>query len=226
MRVINRNSLENYLISLLVHMLVLFFLGFVSYKQAPRINELIIDWVTQETPEVVQEDFVPAGITGLSSSRTAQAQISQAVEESPVVERLTPERTVARSIEPPTLRVTDESYTAPASGTGATYLSGVLSNLSSGQSRSSGFLLEDDDGNISILKSVNPNPPISDYGRVKLQFKIKQDGTVDAQSIVPVIIDNPIYTQESIKALRQWRFSVKSYNRDKAYRITFIFKPE
>jgi len=219
-------ALDNYFISLVIHVLVLLILALISSKQAPRINELIIDWVTQESQEIIQEDFAPAGSTQLRSSKTTQTKVTQAIEENPIVQGIAEESKVARSIEPPVVRANANINRAPAEGTGSTYLSGVISNLSSGTSGNNGFLLEDDEGNITVIKSVIPDPPISDYGRVKLQFKIKQDGSVDSQSIIPVIIDDPIYTQESIKALRQWRFSVKSNIRDKAYRITFIFKPE
>lgn len=226
MRINKHYSLDNYLISLLIHAALLLVLGLISFKQAPPISVLVIDWITEENPAVVQEDFAPAGSTTSLSQAPSQPIISQAVEKNPIVERTSPDRNVARSIEPPTTRTTSTENTAPTAGTGSQYLSGVISNLSGGQSGNNGFLLEDDDGNITIIKSVIPSPRISDYGRVKLQFRINQDGTVDAQSVIPVIIDDPIYTQESIKALKQWRFSVKSYNLEKKYRITFIFKPE
>ncbi|MFO7660658.1 MAG: hypothetical protein R6V77_07075 [Candidatus Cloacimonadaceae bacterium] len=226
MRISKLHSLDNYLFSLLIHAALLLLLGLVSYKQVSPINELVIDWITEETPAIVQEDFAPAGSASSLAQAPSQSIINQAIEQNPVVERTSPDRNVARSIEPPTTRTTSTENTAPTAGTGSQYLSGVISNLSGGQSGNNGFLLEDDDGNITIIKSVIPRPRISDYGRVKLQFRINQDGTVDAQSVIPVIIDDPIYTQESIKALKQWRFSVKSYNREKNYRITFIFKPE
>jgi len=219
-------SLDNYLISLLIHAALLLILALISYKQIPPMKDLIIDWITETTPQVIQEDFAPAGSARNLARSQTQATSNQPVEENPVVERISTDRQVARSIEPPTTRTTSTDNTAPTAGTGSQYLSGVISNLSSGQSGNNGYLLEDDDGNITILKSVIPKPRISDYGRVKLQFRINQDGTVDAQSVIPVIIDDPIYTQESIKALKQWRFSVRSYNREKNYRITFIFKPE
>lgn len=226
MKINKLQSLDNYLISLLIHAAVLLILALISYKQIPPMKDLIIDWVTEQTPQIIQEDFAPAGSTRNLAQAPAQAISNQPVEENPVVERTSAERNVARSIEPPTSRTTSTDNTAPTAGTGSQYLSGVISNLSSGQSGNNGFLLEDDDGNITIIKSVIPKPRISDYGRVKLQFRINQDGSVDAQSVIPVIIDDPIYTQESIKALKQWRFSVRNYNREKNYRITFIFKPE
>jgi hypothetical protein len=229
MRLSKQFPLDSFLISLLIHLLILFLLSFVNLRQSVTIKELVIDWITELTPPVFEENFAPAGsnVSNIRSAReiTDPRQTEQ-VRESPISEDITPDHRVARSIEPPVTRPNANQNTSPSPGVSSSYLSGVMSSISGSQSGNSGFQLEDDDGTITVLKSVLPAPKISDYGKVTLMFKIRPDGSVNAESVVPVIIDDPIYTNESIKALKQWLFSVRNYNSNKAYRISFIFKPE
>jgi len=132
MRINKLRGLNDYLISLLIHAIAIFLLGFITVQQAPKINELLIDWVTQETPEIIQEDFAPAGSPNVADNTTTQSQTNQAVQENPLVEKINPDRNVASSIEPPVVKPKSGSNTAPTEGTGSTYLSGVVSNLGSG----------------------------------------------------------------------------------------------
>jgi uncharacterized protein (DUF2225 family) len=78
-----------------------------------------------------------------------------------------------------------------------------------------------------VLSKVLPNPTIGDYGKVTLQFKIKRDGTVSAESILPVQMDDARYTEAAINALKLWVFELQgNHNPNKLYKISFVFKPE
>jgi len=220
------SAFENYLISFLIHLIILLALAFVTIKQSENVKELVIDWLLEANQPVVQEDFTPAGTPVRDNNRDlTKLKDNTPTAQNPNTENKSSVHTVPKSIEPPvTKKVTDKS-SAPVSGTNSGYLSGIKTQLSGDQQGNSGFQLDNDDGNITILKSVLPDVKISDYGKITLQFQIRANGTVNAESILPVLLDDPIYTEASIKALKQWLFSVKNYN-NKAYRITFIFKPE
>lgn len=222
-------ALESYLISILIHVILILGLSLFTISQSEKIKELDLNWITTDTPDFLQEDFTPLGSAG--SRQIDQTGSSGNLEgsktgDSPPTENVTAKSRIGRSIEPPVVKSNAETSSSPHSGSGSSYLSGVKTRLGSGSSGSSGYQLDDDGGNISVLKSVLPSPAISDYGLVKLQFRIRSDGNVDPESITPVILDDPIYTEASIKALRQWRFSVKNQISSKTYRISFIFKPE
>lgn len=222
-------GIESYLISIVIHVVLILGLSLFTISQSEKIRELDLSWIISETPTVLQEDFTPRGSAGSKkeaiTGSTGNFEGSQ-TGDSPPTENLTPKPRIGRSIEPPVVKPNSETSSSPNIGTGSSYLSGVKSRLGSGSSGSSGYQLDDDGGNIAVLKSVLPNPVISDYGLVKLQFRIRSDGSVDPESIIPVILDDPIYTEASINALKQWRFSVKNQISSKTYRISFIFKPE
>lgn len=221
------SAFENYLISFLIHLIILLALAFVTLKQSENAKELVVDWLLEENQPELQEDFTPVGSPVRDNARDInKIRDNQPSAEKPLVDNKAPEHTTPKSIEPPVTKKESDVSGAPVSGTNSSYLSGVKTQLSGDQQGNSGYQLDDDDGNITILKSVLPEVKISDYGKITLQFKIRANGTVNSESILPVLLDDPIYTEASIKALKQWLFSVKNYNSNKAYRITFIFKPE
>jgi TonB family protein len=229
MRISKLAGLDNYLISGLIHVIVFLLLSFYTVQQSDKVRELVLELFTPEHPEVVREDFTRVGSSSNAANPTNTAEgsvLNSSTSGAPYTDKLTPEPKVGSSIEPPVARPNSRLNSSPVSGTSSGYLSGVKTQLGAGGTGSSGFQMEDDGGNISVLKSVIPSPQISDYGTVKLQFKINRDGTVNSESVIPVIIDDPIYNIASIEAIKQWRFSVKNYSGTKAYRITFIFKPE
>ncbi len=220
-------DLDSYLISLIIHVSIFMLLGLITFNVPKHATELMVEWLTDENPEVIQEDFAPPGEVQTNDNTQALNQNTLTNDQqNPVTEKISPIPTTAKSIEAPVYRKPGKVNSAPQSGTSSSYLTGVKSQLQGSQQGGNGYQLDNDDGNIIILKQVLPKPTINDYGKVTLQFKIKQNGTVDSESIVPVLIDDPNYTNESIIALRQWLFSYKSYNSSKAYRISFIFNPE
>jgi hypothetical protein len=222
-------SIESYLISIFLHVIIIIGLSLFTISQSEKIKELDLNWITTETPDVVQEDFTPIGSTGSRQDKNVGSSgyfKDYQTGDNPPSDNVSVKTRIGRSIEPPTAKPNAETNSSPQPGSGSSYLSGVKSRLGSGSSGSSGYQLDDDGGNIAVLKSVLPQAAISDYGLVKLQFKIKSDGSVDPESIIPVILDDPIYTEASIKALKMWRFSVKNQISSKSYRISFIFKPE
>lgn len=229
MRLNRFNNYSSYLISILLHVIIFFILSLFTISQSEKVKELALDWITSDEIPVLQEDFTPEGSTGNISERepgsSGNINGTNSGDNPPAEQRSNLSRT-GRSIEPPIVDPNANTSSSLNPGTGSGYLSGVKSRLGSGSSGSSGYQLEDGGGNITVLKSVLPNPPINDYGLVKLQFGIKADGSVKAESIIPVILDDPIYTEASINALKLWKFSVKSQVSSKVYRISFIFKPE
>jgi hypothetical protein len=227
MKISNQISPDSFLISFIFHALILVMLGFITIKQTTNIREMVIDWMTDTIPQVTQDSFAPVGKEASAPNRLLKESTTpQTNPNASVTENVSQNLKVARSIEPPLSRQNSRQNSAPISGTGSAYLSGIKSSINAGHSGSNGYQLEDDNGAISVLKSVLPNPKISDYGKVTLSFKILSDGNVDPESIMPVVIDNPIYTNESIKALKQWQFSIINHISNKVYRISFIFKPE
>lgn len=230
MNLSDQKTLNDYLLSLVIHLCILICFTLITFKIPPRINELIIEIVTEPMEEIPEDNFAPAGSETIPNQRTNVVSndiIDEPVEQLPYVDKQAPVTTSSKSIEPPVRKPLSKSSTAPVSGISSTYLSGIKSSLQTGQSGSSGYQLDDNDGSIAVLKSVLPNPAISDYGKVTLQFKIKTDGSVNAESITPVIIStDPNYTNASINALKQWLFTVRKYNSTKLYRISFIFNPE
>jgi hypothetical protein len=221
-----QTSLDNYLISFIIHMLILLSLTLINVKSPKKVNELLIDWLSEPTKEVVQEDFIKSGSEQLTSPAPSAASQQSDVVQNPPANNISNSISTVKSIEPPIARPNSKVNSAPKTGVNSSYLAGLKSNLAGSQTGGGGFQIENDDGNIIILRKVLPHPTINDYGKVTIQFKIKADGTVDATSVIPVLIDDPNYTEESIAALKQWLFSYKSYNSSKAYRISFIFKPE
>lgn len=220
-------DLDSYLISLIIHVSVLMLLGLITFNIPKHASELMVEWLTEDSPELNQEDFAPPGKVQNNNNTQAIDQNTIASDEkNPITEKISPIPTSAKSIEPPVYRKPGTVNSAPKAGISSSYLSGIKSNLQGSQQGGNGYQLDNDDGNIIILKQVLPKPAINDFGTVTLQFKIRQDGTVDAESVLPVKIDDPNYTNASIAALKQWVFSYKSYVSSKVYRISFIFKPE
>lgn len=223
------STIENYLLSLAVHCLLLMILTFFTLKQSDVFNELVIDWLTEEPREITSDDFARAGSPAQSDNRTSESSNRQSIvpiNESPLVQEQSPQASIRRSIEPPTTREIGDIDTAPRAGVSSDYLSGIRDRITSTRSGRSGYDFSDSDGDISILKVVLPNPKINDYGEVRLQFKINKNGSVQSGTVLPLAFDDPLYLNESIKALEQWRFSVRRYVSNKIYRITFRFNPE
>jgi hypothetical protein len=221
-------AIDSFLISFILHVGLLTTLAFITLKLPRQVSELTVEWLTDTRQEIVQEDFAPRGeVQSSDNSQSNTADNNVISEQNPAIEKVSAQPTVAKSIEPPLSKPNSNVNSAPVPGVSSTYLSGIKSKLQGSASQSgSGYQLDNADGNIAVLKQVLPKPDINDYGKVTLQFKINRDGTVDSESIFPVQIDDPNYTNESIAALKQWVFSYKSYISSKVYRISFIFKPE
>jgi hypothetical protein len=222
----NQFGIEDFLISFLFHAAILLLFALIMFNIPKEKNQLLVEWLTDVKPELTQENFAPQGVQNEDNSQTQAANTTTDTQQNPVVDNISNQNTVARGIEPPVKRKIGKTNSGPIAGVSSSYLTGVKSSIQSGGQGGNGFQLDNDDGNIVILKQVLPRATIVDYGKVTLQFKIKRDGTVDPESILPVLIDNPSYTNASIVALKQWTFSYKSSYNSKAYRISFIFKPE
>jgi len=192
------------------------------------VTEPLIFWLTEPESMLETDKFSSVGssvsqLKNIPGDKQTSKTQDKSPEKSENIQSITKKR---RSIESPIYQETDD-YSSPNNDLdGSSYLEGLKGKLGQGQIGSSGYKLDDDGGNISVIKSVLPNPKISDYGLIRLQFKIKNDGSVDAESVIPVILGDPVYTDASIKALIQWRFSIRRHKIDNTYRISFIFKPE
>ncbi|HOD17065.1 MAG TPA: TonB family protein [Candidatus Cloacimonadota bacterium] len=228
MKINKINGIDNYLISVLLHLILFFSLGFITIKQSEQAHDLVVELSTPENPVTVRKDFTKFGsaTAAIEEDYDYGSAIISGRSNVPSAENQASETEVGTSIEPPKVKPTARINSSPISGSTSGYLSGVKSQLGIGGTGSSGYQMEDEGGNISVLYSVLPSPQITDYGTVRLQFRIRKDGTVDSDSVVPIILDDPTYTDAAIEALKQWRFSVKNFSGTKTYRITFIFKPE
>jgi hypothetical protein len=220
-------DLNDFLISFLLHVIILFGLSFIIIKQSAPFKEMAVDWLL-DVPVVNEIDELASsnGSEPQNITDNTAAAVNQNVQQLPVAEKVAEQVTTAKSIEPPVTRPKSTQNTAPLTGVNSAYLSGIKAGLSLSKTSGNGYELEGNDGSITVLKSVLPNPKINDYGKVTLLFKINNDGTVNSDSVIPLMIDDPIYTSDSIKALVQWTFSFKKHDPDKEYRISFIFKPE
>jgi len=224
----NQFELDSFLISLIIHVGILICFGLISYNVQKKNTELFVEWLTDPKQEVVQEDFAPQGDTQSNDTSESTNPVNNVnSEQIPIAEQIATQPTTAKSIEPPVRRPVSNVNSAPKPGTSSSYLAGIKSNIRGATSQGgSGYQLDNPDGNIVVIKQVLPKPNINDFGKVTLQFKINQDGTVNGESILPVQIDDPNYTNASIAALKQWIFSYKAFISSKVYRISFIFKPE
>ncbi len=230
MNKIRIQGFENYLISILLHLILLFVLALAAVPAPEAVRELVIEWFTTRYPQEIDEDFAPQGVSNLSTEKgvSASGPVTAQPNSGPLeADEISPVPEVGTSIDQPNLRPSSRINRAPALGSSSSSLAGT-SNLSSGGGEgSAGYSLEAGDGDVRVMYKVIPKLGLGDYGEVILTFGIKADGSVNANSVRILRHDmNDTYVNESIKALRQWRFSVNRQNSTKIYRITFRFIPE
>jgi len=230
---------NEYLMSFLLHVLLMLLFSLIIIHLPVLPADLTVDWEIEQNSELAPlpavQDLAQATLkTPEAQTLPLHSPDKVKPEINPAPQTISPEvnapalQTVnkpVKKIELPELSGTQPANDLPTSGPISKYLSGLKTRLSGKPSSGNNYVFDDVDGQATVLYKVLPNPKITDYGKVTLQFQLKADGSVAAETIIPLQIDGTEYTAESINALKQWRFSVPNFRKDKKYKISFIFNP-
>jgi len=120
---------NDYVISFLIHVIILFVFSFIALKQTDNFRELVIDWVTDiNPPQQFQENFLPAG-SPLSNNINQGIKDNQPSEQNPVSEKVSSQYTLAKSIEPPINKPLSSENSSPNPGISSSYISWLKSQL-------------------------------------------------------------------------------------------------
>lgn len=225
---IDSNRLNDLLISIAFHLIILFTLSLLTIHVKVSHKDLTVFMESSFENVIDNSDIAKIGDSSQKDNAVYNNNdTNKAIDNiNATNDALSSTYENYKSIEPPVKKVVTNNPNKFIAGLSKSSLSDFSSGSKSSGSGNNGYLLEEDDGTISVIHSILPNPVLNDFGKVTLVFTLNSDGSVKPESIIPTVIDDPNYTRESIVALKQWKFLIRSYNKDKKYRISFIFSPQ
>lgn len=217
-------------VSILAHLVVLLIFALIVIKPNRESNWHDFEWLSQLTEAIprisetsTEEKSDKEQSAPSKASTTDQNAPTMESSPSPAPSAVQPHREI---IEAPGELADPSPSNSPK----------VISNLGSrGNVNRSGMLQGNCPGGsssrlegkgIRSKKEVLPALKVSDYGEVRLSFKVSQTGLVQPNSITVVKSASNAQNQSAIEALRQWEFVVSPGNpEDQTYSILFIFNP-
>ena len=217
-------------ISVCAHLLILFIFALIVIKPERISNWHDFEWLSELTDELPQftqdqqvEDESSDPSSGSAASSTEESVPAIETSPSPAPSAVIPRRQI---IDVPGDLADPSQSTTPkvVSNLGSRGLvnrSGLIQGAGSG-----GYSSKLEGSGIRSKKEVLPSLKVSDYGEVKLSFKVNQSGLVQGNSIVVLKSATNAQNQSAIEALKQWEFVVAPGNSaDQIYSILFIYNP-
>ncbi|MDZ4121580.1 MAG: hypothetical protein U1C33_04125 [Candidatus Cloacimonadaceae bacterium] len=224
----------------LIHAILLLILALVTLHPTEPIRWHSFDWEQNYTTEIPEKrgDRLP-DTSGNTRPDTSPEQVGQipipsqdhfAEETSSPVAIANPIEARSELIETPSFSKqvkTPASSSLPRDQRAVSYLRDVPYGSKTGKgSGNDGFGTDFDGEGVNIVSRIAPNVEATIYGTVTMEFRLNSDGNVVSESITVRSYTASEYIRASVNALEKWKFSfVGRYDRNRIYRITFIFNP-
>lgn len=217
-------------ISICAHLIILALLALIVVKpdRAPSWHDF--EWLSEllDDPPVYNqalaaEDAASAESASAEASTTDQSSPAVPNAPSPAPNAVQPKRQVIDApgeLADPSLSSSPKVVTNLGSR-GTVNRSGLIQGSGTG-----GFSSKLEGKGIRSKKEVLPSLKVSDYGEVKLSFRVSGSGLVLPNSIRVEKSATSAQNQSAIEALKQWEFIVAPGNSaDQSYSILFIYNP-